>query len=192
MSTLEIYHGTSHGTSMYVEFDSTNFKPLNYIFRNRTISEYAYTIPVDIHNIDSTFSGEIHLGAFFNTDVTIIYEDGSANSFRFTYMPTPLHTPEPTPRPIHTERSIPAVRTNIPTQSNNPISDMADNMQYWHVALFACVLVICFFITMHVKKVKLNKLENEKNNWKNTFETIKKEAEQARIDRGWLPEKPIK
>jgi len=183
VSTIQMYVGTQHGTSMYIETNLLTH--INYIFRNRAISEHEYIIPVNAHEIDSDFSGEISLGIFFNTEVSVFYENGIASNFRFTYIPAPVREQPPATAP----RTAAEIANSIRSEQQQPPAtnlfiDAIENINNYHIILVVCILGAFLVLKRTYKKIKL---ERAQKNWAEKYENIKQETEHARVSRGWLP-----
>jgi len=163
---FEIYMGSTLDLVVHVEY--VDFAPANYVFRNPNFPDQEYRISTDLQ--------PGHVGTFFGVNVTY---DEVANQFTF------VATQSPPPRQ---ER-----QNNYVAESTVPHSEISSFVfdtireEMTSIIYFVAIGVTCFLVLkFSIRKIKKNR---NKKIWDEKYKKVKEDARQARIDRGWLPDK---
>ena len=193
------YQGTFFETALYVEF--WNGLPILYIFRHRPhnlenqIHEPIFAVAPNLLFFEDNFSGEVYHGTFFNVAMYLIIENGIVEYHSFNYRPHTL--PVFTPTPIYTPQPVTPQRT-IPTLTVDQVQEATQYTRFTfyipefilnHALIFIVAFVFLVLFAITAVASKSAKKRNAQKTWNEKFEEVKADARQARIDRGWLPDK---
>lgn len=194
----ERYFVTAHDTSMYVFtlYDT----PVHYVFRHGDYDP-IYIPSTFISDIDtSNLDGDLYIGTFFTTRLYLITENGELQySFR-PAITAPVLNPPPLQDYEHIIEQPSAPETNFaPVVTSDSVtaptisefaSDIAGEITNEHLLLGGILLGFAIVIFAVAKKItKALNAKKARGDWNKKFNEVKEDARQARIDRGWNPDK---